>query len=168
MKNESKHVTFHPSSFRLHPLVSSFILSVLDLFQQRIDALGLFFDRVTHKVKRGSMPQIERKAKLLAHVGRGVTQREHGYFVFMLIALHRDENTGVAQIVGDSHIGYGDHRQTRIFQFVTHDLRNLFAQSIGNALRAMHSCKDEGGRMKDETVLFAEAHPSISLFILPP
>ena|SRR5436309_437395 len=132
------------SFFILHP--SSFILSVLDLSQQRIGPLGLLFDRVAHEVKRGSMAQIEREAKLLADIRRGAAQRDEGQLVFMLIASHRDKDAGVTQIVGDSHVGYGDHSQTRVFQLVTDNLRDLFTQGIGDALRAMH----DKTRMKAE------------------
>src|SRR5882672_7092110 len=44
--------------------------TVLDLFEERIDALCLLFDRIADKVKRRSMPQIERKAQLLAYIRR--------------------------------------------------------------------------------------------------
>src|SRR5712692_1253437 len=76
-----------------------------NLSQQRIDAGGLLLDRVAYEVKRGSMAQIEREAKLLADVRRRAAQRDEGQLVFMLIAGHCDKHTGVTQIVGNSHVG---------------------------------------------------------------
>src|SRR5260370_27391268 len=109
------------------------------LFQQHVNAVGLLFDDVPHEVKRGSMPQIEREAKLLAYIRRGVTQRAQGLIVLALVALHGDVNAGVAQIIGNADFSYCDHRQSRIFEFVTDDLLDLFAQSIGDSLNAMHN-----------------------------
>src|SRR5947199_242320 len=60
-------------------------LPVSYLFKYGIDAPSFFFDCVAHEVKRGSMPQIEREAKLPAHVRRGVTQRAQGQVVFPLV-----------------------------------------------------------------------------------
>jgi hypothetical protein len=132
MKPADDFNTLHPSSRVLNPFSS-------DLFQQRIDAFGLFFDGVPHEVKRGSMPQIEREAKLLAYIRRGVTQGAQSLIVLPLVALHSHVNAGVAQIIGNAHLGYCHHRQSRIFKFVTDDLRDLFAQGIGDALNAMHN-----------------------------
>src|SRR5438128_93962 len=85
-----------------------------NLFQQRIDALSFFFDRVADEVKRGSMPQIEREAKLPPHVRRRVTQRAQSQLVFPLVSLDGDVDAGITQIVCDSHLSHGDHRQLRV------------------------------------------------------
>ena len=143
MKDESERAT-HLVLFILHP--SSFILSVLKLLQKRIDPLGLLLDRVAHEVKRGSMPQIEREAKLLPYVRRRVTQRSQSLIVFPLVALDGHVNAGVTQIISNSHLGHCDHRQSRVFQFVADDLRDLFAQGIRDALNAMHG-KSVGSRL---------------------
>src|SRR6185503_11511698 len=108
------------------------------LFQQRIDPRGLLFDRVAHKVKRGSMPQIKRKAKLLAHVRSRMTQRQHGLLVLLFVAFDGHVNAGVAQIRGDPNFGDGDHAEARILHFVTDNLRDLFPQTLSNTLRTMH------------------------------
>ena len=57
-----------PSSLILCPFSNGF-----DIFQQRVYALRFLFDRVAYEVKRRSMPQIQRKTKLLAYIGRRVT-----------------------------------------------------------------------------------------------
>jgi hypothetical protein len=124
---------FHPSSLILYPFSNGF-----DIFQQRVDALGLLFDRVAHEVKRRSMPQIQRKSKLLAYIGRRVTQRAQGCQMLLFVALHGDIDAGIPEIVGHPHFGHGYQCQARVFEFITHNLRNLFAQGLGDALRAMH------------------------------
>src|SRR5260370_42272696 len=106
------------------------------------------------------MPQIERKAKLLADIRRRVTERAQGHVVFLLVTLHGDVNAGVPEIVRNSDFGNSNQRQAWILEFVTYDLHDFFAQRFGNALRAMHNCKDEGRRMRDETPV---VRPSSSL-----
>src|SRR5438093_2556930 len=88
-------------------LISSFILS--DLFQQRIYALRLFFDRVAHEMKHGSMPQVERESKLLSHIRARVSTRSQCQLMFLLISLNGHVNAGVSKVVGNSHLSYGDH-----------------------------------------------------------
>ena len=126
-------IYFHPSSLILCPFSNGF-----DIFQQRVDALGFLFDRVADEVKRRSMPQIQRKAQLLAHVGCGVSQRPQGDQVLFFVSLHGHVDTGVTEIVCYADFGHRDQRQSRILQFVTHDLRDLFAQRFGNSLWPMH------------------------------
>src|SRR6266568_324342 len=148
-----------------HP--SSFLYS----FQQRIDATRFLFHRVAHEVKRGSMPQIERKAKLLAHVRRRVTKRYQSLFVFLLVAFDGHVNAGIAQVVRDANFSNRHQRQARVFEFVTNNLRNFFTQSLRNALWPMHDCKDEGGSMKDESLCASscsDLHQSLSSFRLHP
>jgi hypothetical protein len=84
------------------------------------------------------MPQVQRKAQLLPDIWSGVLQCSQGPLVLFLVARNRDIHAGVAEIVSHANFGHGDQGQTRVFQFVTHDLRNLFTQSFGYALWAMH------------------------------
>ena len=63
-------------------------------------------------------------------------QRE---FVLVFITLDSDINARIAKIVSDSHVSHSYHCQARILQFVSNNLRNLFAQRLGNALGAMHA-----------------------------
>lgn len=128
---------FHPLSFIPHPFRTNSL-------QQRINARGLLFGRIADEVKRGSMPQIQRKAKLLAHIRSGMLQRPQRRIMFFLVAFDGHVNAGVAQVIGDAHFGHGYHRQSRILEFVTDDLRDLFTQSFSNALWPMHNCKDKG------------------------
>jgi hypothetical protein len=137
MKSTSRSTV---NAFILHP--SSLI--PFNFFQQRIHALRLLFNRVAHEMKHGSMPQVKREAKLLAYVRRCMSQRAQRDLVFVLVTGNGYVNTGVPQIVSDSDFSYRDHRQARVSQFVTNNLRNLFSQRFRDALRAMHNCKDEG------------------------
>src|SRR6185503_1651370 len=141
-ENESK-VGFHPSSFRLHPFIhpSSFQINSVE---QRINARCLLFNSVADEVKRGSMPQIQRKAKLLAHVRRRMLQSPQGLVVFRFVSFNRDIDTGIAQVVRHADISDGHRHQSWIFEFVTHDLRNLFTQGVSDALWPVHNSKDEG------------------------
>src|SRR5215831_17523698 len=129
MKRAISPGSFHPSSFILHPFNS---------FQQHIDATGFFLDGVPHEVKRGSMAQIEGKAKLLPYIGRRVLERPQSLKVLMLVTFNGDINAGIPQIVSDAHFSDRDRRQAWVFELVTNDLRNLFTQSFSDALRAMH------------------------------
>src|SRR4029077_17885019 len=88
--------------------------------------------------KRGSMPQIQRKAKLLAYIGRGMTEGAQRLVMFLLVALHRHIDAGVAQVIRDPNFRNSHHCQSRIFEFVTNNLRNFFAQGFGDALATMH------------------------------
>src|SRR6185369_8215389 len=94
---------------------------------------------VADEVKRGSMAQIERKSKLLPYIRRRVTQGQQRLLMLLLVALNRDVNAGIAQVVGDANLSHGNHRQSRVFELVTNNLGNFFAQRFRNALRAMHS-----------------------------
>src|SRR5258706_5747941 len=76
------------SSLNQHRL-KSVLLRIFNLAQDRVDSFRLLFDAVTNKVKRRSMPQIQRNAKLLADVRRGVLQRSQGLFVLLLVASDR-------------------------------------------------------------------------------
>src|SRR5690349_19900763 len=102
MKSESELIAFsvHPSAFIraiiLHPFRSN-------SFQQCIDARGPFFHGIAHEVKRGSMPQIQRKAKLLAHVRRSMAKSEQSLCVFLFIALDGYVNARIAQVVSDAN-----------------------------------------------------------------
>src|SRR5882762_328961 len=84
------------------------------------------------------MPQIQRKAKLLADIGCGLPERAEGLVVFLLVALDRHIDAGVAQVIRDSNFRNSYHCQSRIFEFVTNNLRNFFAQGFGDALGTMH------------------------------
>src|SRR5712671_6019761 len=58
-------------SFRiLHPFTNGF-----HLLEQGTDAFRLLFHCVSHKVKHGSVPQVQRKAELFPDIRRGVLQR---------------------------------------------------------------------------------------------
>src|SRR6266567_4246765 len=81
-------------------------------FKQRIDAPSFFFDCVAYEVKRGSMSQIEREAKLPPHVRRGVTQRAQSQEVLPLVPLNGHVDAGITQVVCDSYLCHGDHRQS--------------------------------------------------------
>ena len=136
-ENESELIAFsvHPSAFLRSIILRPFRSNS---FQQCIDARGPFFHGIAHEVKRGSMPQIQRKAKLLAHVGRGMSKSEESLFVLLLVALDGHVNACVAQVVRDANFGDRDHRQPRILKFVTDNLRDLFAQSFRDTLWPMH------------------------------
>jgi hypothetical protein len=84
------------------------------------------------------MPQVQRKAQLPSHVWRGMLQRAQSHLVLVFVTLDGHVNAGIVKIVGDPNFGYRNHRQTGIFQFVTDDLRDLFAQRFSDALRPMH------------------------------
>src|ERR1043166_6776198 len=88
------------------------------------------------------MPQIERKAKLLAHVRRGVPQSSQCRFVLLLVTFNSHINAGIAEVIGDANFSNGNHCQSRILQLVANNLRNLFSQRFSDALRTMHNqCK---------------------------
>src|ERR1041384_3793423 len=123
--------SFHPSSFILHPFRTY-------SFQQRIDARGVFFNSVPYEVKRGSMPQIQRKAKLLAHVRGGVLQRPQRFVVFLFVAGDGNVHARVAQVIRDANFRDRHRGQSRGFQFVTDDLRDFFAQGLRDAFGTMH------------------------------
>lgn len=58
--------------------------------------------------------------------------------MFMLVALHSDVNAGIAEIICHTNFCDRDRCQTRIFQFVSDNLRNLLTQRFRNPLSAMH------------------------------
>jgi len=153
MKSESESIAFN-----VHP--SAFILSIIlhpfrsNSFQQRIDARGSFFHGIAHEVKRGSMPQIQRKAKLLAHVWRSMAESEQRLFVFLFVALDGYVNARIAQVVSDTNFRDGDQDQSRILKFEADNLRNLFAQGFGDTLWPMHvrtACGSGGFTSDDDT-----------------
>jgi len=137
MKSESELIAFnvHPSAF-----IRSIILYPFrsNSFEQRIDARSPFFHGIAHEVKRGSMPQIQRKAKLLAHVGRGMAKSEQRLFVFLFVALDGHVNARIAQVVSDANFRDGDQGQSRIFKFEADNLRDLFTQGFGDTLWPVH------------------------------
>ena len=79
------------------------------------------------------MPQIQRKAKLLAHVWRRMVKRLQRFVVFLFIAGNGDVNARVAQVVGNSNFRDGHGRQSGIFEFVPDDLSDLFKQRFSDA-----------------------------------
>src|SRR5437016_8089401 len=86
--------------------------------------------------------------------------------MFPFVALHGNVNTRVAQIVRNSHVGYGHHRQSWVFQFVTHNLRNLFAQRFSDALSAMHKNNrgwEPGAGSQDSSQLLTPGSCPLSL-----
>src|SRR5262249_26114662 len=54
------------------------------------------------------------------------------------ITLHGDVNTGIAQVIGDPNFSHSHHSQARIFEFETHNLRDLFTQCLRNSFRPVH------------------------------
>jgi len=63
--------------------------------------------------------------------------------MLFLIALHGHIDAGIAKIVGHPHFGHCYQCQPRVFEFITNNLRNLFFQGLGDALRAMHNQRSE-------------------------
>jgi hypothetical protein len=130
----------HASAFIL-----SFTLYPFNSFQQRIYVTGFFLDGVPYEVKRGSMPQIQGKAKLLPYIGGCALERPQSLKVLLLVTFDRDIDAGIPQIISDPHLSDGHRRQAGVFEFVTNDLRNLFAQGFSDALRAMHGVRTACG-----------------------
>src|SRR5204863_1146221 len=91
------------------------------------------------------------KAELLPHVRRGMLQCAQGRLVFLLVARHRDVNAGVTEVVSHANFRHRDQGQARVFQFVTHDLRNLFTQSFSNTLWTMHKSEIRGQQSEVRT-----------------
>src|SRR5712671_3239949 len=111
-------IHFHSSSVILNPFTNGF-----HLLEQGTDAFRLLFHCIAYKVKRGSVPQVQRKAELFPDIRRRVLQRAQGTNVFLLIARDRNINAGVAQVIGDANFRHRDQSQARVLQLVTHDLR---------------------------------------------
>jgi len=56
-----------------------------------------------------------------------------------LVTMHGDVNTGIAQVIGDPNFGHSHHSQTRIFEFESNNLRDLFTQCLSDAFCPMHN-----------------------------
>ena len=66
-------IAFHHSFFILNPFRDGF-----DLLENGTDALRFLFHRVTYKVERRRVPQIQCKAQLLTNIRRCMFQRAQG------------------------------------------------------------------------------------------
>src|SRR5215471_779944 len=54
------------------------------------------------------------------------------------VALHGDVNAGIAEVIGDPNFRHSHHSQTRIFEFESNNLRDLFTQGLRDALCPVH------------------------------
>ena len=114
MKDEDgNRQQFHPSSFRLHPLSFTLILSIrflLNTVQQMVHTFALLLDAVPHEMNLRCARQVERKAELFADVRRGVLESTERSLVFLFISRNRNVNPGISQVIGNLNVGYGYHR----------------------------------------------------------
>src|SRR5262245_24421325 len=90
-------------------------LSFLHVFEQRVDSRRFLFYGVPHEVKRGSMPQIQRKAKLLAYIRRGVLQGPQSFLVLLLVTLDGEVTSGIAKVICHPNFGNPIMPQSRVF-----------------------------------------------------
>src|SRR5207248_5960993 len=132
---------------RLYLLFTIGDLLLFYSFQKRIDALGFLFNGVPYEVKRGSMPQIQRKAKLLSHIWCSMVKRLQRFVVFRFIAGNGDVNAGVAQVVCNANFRDGHGSQSRIFKFVPDNLSDLFKQRFSDAFWPVHCFNSFGSRV---------------------
>jgi hypothetical protein len=63
--------------------------------------------------------------------------------VLAFVALNRHVNAGIAKIVSHADLSHRDHSQTRIFEFKSNDLRNLFTQRFRDSFRPMHNNSEQ-------------------------
>ena len=75
-----------------------------------------------------------------------------GLLMFAFVALHGDVNARVAQVVSHANLSHGHHSQTRIFEFESDNLRNLFTQCLRDALCPVHKNRRQpaGGSRRNE------------------
>src|ERR1051325_9744676 len=82
--------------------------------------------------------KIQRESELLSHVRRSVLQSRERRLVLLLVARHGHVNTRRAFVSRQSNVGNRHRRQSRIFQLVSNNLRNLFLESISSSFTPVH------------------------------
>jgi hypothetical protein len=101
----------------------------------------LLFGSVAYEVKLRSVPQIQGKTQLPANVWSRFSERSQRQFMLAIVSLDSHENSRVAKVFRNPHVGDRDRRHARIVKFVTNDLRNLLAQKFGNSFWPTHKGK---------------------------
>ncbi len=101
---------FHSASFILSLTGSIFSSRELtrSAFSSTVSRTKCNFHRVSYKMKRRRVPQVQRKSELLADIRRRVLQSAQGRQVFLLVALNRDINAGVTEVVSHAHFRHRD------------------------------------------------------------
>src|SRR5688572_20654943 len=143
---------FHPSSFILHPFC-------LKATQQFVHAFAFFFNYISHKMNLRCAWQVQGEAELLANIRRGFAQRTHRIAMFCLISGDRDVNTHIAEVLRKSNIGDSHHRQARILEFKSNNLRDLFANSVCDSLCTTHL--KSGGRSRRQSTRLLHSAPAV-------
>src|SRR5688500_6618500 len=119
--------------------LKTLLLLVFNLSQQLVHSLALFLDAVAYEVQLRRARQIQREAELLANVRRCVLQSVQRLLVNLFVTGHCDVNARGSFVRREANISNGYGSQSRVFEFVTDDLRDLLAQRIRISFRPMHN-----------------------------
>src|SRR6185503_12882622 len=126
-----------PSRFVCYSILSLSLPLSFNLFEQLIDSLALFLNAIAHEMKLGRAGQIQRKTELLANIRRRVSQRREHFLVLFFITGNGHVNASCSFVLREPNVRH--RHQTRIFEFITDDLTDLFSQSIRVSLRPPHN-----------------------------
>src|SRR5918996_4411092 len=96
------------SYFIVAALITSVALGLVNLLEQRLEALRLLRSRIEFELKLRKVLHLHLPSELGSKIRRCALQPAHCGSTFTFVAEHRDENPGMPQVPGDPHGHYGN------------------------------------------------------------
>ena len=121
--------------------LNSLLLLLFNLSQQLVHSIALLLDAVAYEVQLRRAREIQREAELLANVRRCVLQSVQRLLVNLFVTGHCDVNARGAFVRREANVGNGYVSQSRVFEFVANNLRDLLPQRIRKSFRPMHNAR---------------------------